>query len=167
MKNVVLKLVIILCMVTTISCGYSIRGISKDGVNPNFYVENTWNKSPSAMLTPLIQSDIEDYLIDYNELARESYAKYTLSPIINSIDYSPLITSQYDESTATNTNVEVTFIVTDRAGVEVYSGTFSAVKSYPVTGAAAEVVSGRKISMTEAINSIMADFRNSFYKIDR
>ncbi len=154
-------------MATTVSCGYSIRGISKTGQNPNFYVENIWNKSPSAILTPLIQKNIEDYLIDYNELARESYAKYTLSPIVNSIDYSPLITSQYDESAATNTNIEITFIVSNRAGIEVYSGTFVAIKSYPVTGIAAETLSGREISVTEAIDSIMADFRNSFYKIDR
>lgn len=167
MKNKLLIVVLIIFMLTTVSCGYSIRGISKTGRNPNFYVENIWNKSPSAILTPLIQSDIEDYLIDYNELARESYAKYVLSPIINHIEYTPLITSQYDESTATNTNIEITFIVSDRAGVEVYSGTFSAVKSYPVTGIAAEVISGRKISVVEAIDSIMADFRNSFYKIDR
>ncbi len=168
MKNSVLKFsVVIMFMITTVSCGYSIRGISKDGVKPSFYVENTWNKSPSAILTPLIQTIIEDYLIDYNELARESYAKYTLSPIVNSIDYSPLITSQYDESTATNTKIEITFIVSDRAGVEIYSGTFSAVKSYPVAGAAAEIIRGREISVAEAIDSIMADFRNSFYKIDR
>ena len=86
MKNNLLKIVLILSLLFTVSCGYSIRGISKDGVKPSFYVENTWNKSPSALLTHIIQSNIEDFLIDYNELARESYAKYTLSPIVNHIN---------------------------------------------------------------------------------
>ncbi len=167
MKNNLLKFILIMLIISTVSCGYSIRGISKSGINPNFYVNNIWNKSPSAILNPLIQTEIENHLINYNELARESYAKYTLSPIINSINYSPLITSQYDESISTNTSMNITFIVTDRTGTEVYSGTFSAVKSYPVTGVAAEVLTGREISIAEAIDSIMADFRNSFYKIDR
>jgi len=158
--------IISLICYTQISCGYSVRGLSS-GDSVNFYVKNLTNMTSTATYTPAIQRTVERYLVNYNELARKSYAKYTLDVVVNSIEYTPVITSQFDESIVTNTNIDITFIVTNRIDVEIYTGTFSAVRSYSVTGQVTAISYGREAAIIDAMDSILIDFHNNFLSVPR
>lgn len=140
------------------SCGYSIAGFN-NSIPVKYYINVVNNNTIDTYIGDTIQLEAERFFLSYNELSSYKKASYFLDININNLRYINPILSSTDEASSTNISYDITIIVTDVEGKEIYSWTTSISKSFTITQNVYTALQNREQALKESLQDIFTTFR--------
>ena len=129
MKNILLAALLSLMLS---SCGYTMAGFNNE-IPVKYYINTVQNDTIDSSLGDIMQLEAERFFIAYNELASYKNASYFIDIIISNLEYVDPILAATDQATSTNLTYDLTMVVTNIEGKEIYtwnttiSSSFSAI----------------------------------------
>lgn len=155
MKKVLLTGLILL---TVSSCGYSIAGFN-NSIPVKYYINVVNNNTIDTYIGDIIQLEAERFFLSYNELSSYKQASYFMDINIDNLKYTNPILSATDEASSTNISYDITIIVTDVEGKEIYSYNTTVSKSFTITQNVSTALQNKDQALKDSLQDIFTTFR--------
>lgn len=155
MKKVLLISIILLFIS---SCGYTIAGFS-NSIPVKYYINTVNNNTIDTYIGDIVQLEAERFFLSYNELSSYKNASYFMDISLNDLKYTNPILGPTDEASATNISYNLTIVVTDVDGKEVYSWSSSVSKSFTITQNVANALQNREQAIKDSLKDTLTTFR--------
>lgn len=155
MKKVLLT---ILISIYVSSCGYSIAGFN-NSVPVKYYINIVNNDTIDTYIGDIIQLEAERFFLSYNELSSYKQASYFIDINIDNLKYINPILSATDEASSTNISYDITIIVTDIEGREIYSYNTNVYKSFTVTQNISTALQNKEQAIVDSLQDVFTTFR--------
>lgn len=156
---------VLLCFVLSIlvsSCGYTMVGFDgKNKIPVKYYINTVNNDTIDTNIGDIIQLEAERFFLSYNELSSYKNATYFMDINIENLKYINPVLSATDEASSTNIYYEITIIVTDVGGNEIYSFSTNISKSYTISNSVATALQNREQAIKSGLKDIFTTFRIS------
>lgn len=164
MKNILLAALLSLILS---SCGYTIAGFNNE-VPVKYYINTVQNDTIDSSLGDIMQLEAERFFIAYNELASYKNASYFIDIIISNLEYVDPILTATDQATSTNLTYNLTMVVTDIEGKEIYTWNTTISSSFSITSNIGRTLQTRDSKLKDKIEDALTSFRlnisNKVYK---
>lgn len=158
LKNKVIIILLLFLSIFINSCGYKIAGLQeKDAIK--VYVNTVKNNSVLIDAGDIIQEEIEQMFLKYGMLSNEKNANYYTDITLDEIRISDSIISDTEEATSANTKIKLIITLLDINGDEVFTWNYEFNKTFSITSNVESTVINRNISIREAVNESLEDFR--------
>lgn len=155
MKKVLLAFLILICVS---SCGYSIAGFN-NSVPVKYYINTVNNNTIDTYIGDIIQMEAERFFLSYNELSSYNQATYFMDINIENLKYINPILSATDEASSTNISYDITIVVTNVEGREIYSWHSNIYKSFTVTQNISTALQNREQAVKDSLKDVFTTFR--------
>lgn len=158
-----MKKVLLCCILSIIisSCGYTMAGFGGKNVPVKYYINTVNNNTIDTSIGDIIQLEAERFFLSYNELSSYKNATYFMDIDIENLKYINPVLSATDEASSTNIYYEITIIVTDIEGREIYSWNTTVSKSFTISSSVATALQNREQAIKSSLNDIFTTFRIS------
>lgn len=155
MKKIVLAL---FSLVVLSSCGYTMAGFN-NSIPVKYYINTVNNTTYDTQLTDIVQLEAERFFINYNELASYKKASYFMDIQISDLKFINPILSASDEASSTNISMQLTIIVTDLDGKEIYTWSSSISESFTITSKTTTTIQNREQALIKGLEDALTTFR--------
>lgn len=160
-KKVLLYLII---TVMVSSCGYKIAGFNTELPPAKFYINRVKNDTIDTRLGEVVQQKAEQYFLKYGELSSYKNASYFMDIEISDLDYNNAILTATEEAISTEIQYDISIIITNVDGNEIFTWNRTALKSFSVNSDIAISIRNRDTATANALQDALEDFRVQFSK---
>lgn len=140
------------------SCGYTMAGLNNE-VPVKYYINTVQNDTIDSTLGDIMQLEAERFFVKYNELASYKQATYFMDIIISKLEYVNPILTATDQATSTNLSYNLTIIVTDIDGKEIYTWNTTTSTNFSITSNVARTLQTRDSKLKNSIEDDLTTFR--------
>lgn len=146
------------------SCGYKIAGYNTDLPPAKFYINRVQNDTIDTRLGEVVQQKAEQYFLKYGELSSYNNASYFMDIKISDLDYKNAILTATEEAISTEIQYDISIIITNIDGNEIFTWNRLALKSFSVSNDIAISIRNRDTATADALKDALEDFRVQFSK---
>ena len=154
---------VLLCFVLSIlvsSCGYTMVGFDgKNKIPVKYYINTVHNDTIDSTIGDIVQLEAERFFLKYNELASYKQATYFMDIMISNLEYVNPILTATDQATATYISYNMTIVVTDIDGKEIYTWNTTTSTSFSITSNVARTLQTRDSKLKSNIEDDLTTFR--------
>lgn len=161
MKKILLYLLVTI-MIS--SCGYKIAGFNTELPPAKFYINRVQNETIDTRLGEVVQQRAEQYFLKYGELSSYNNASYFMDIKISDLNYNNSILTATEEAISTEIQYDITIIITNVDGNEVFTWERTALKSFSINTDVAISIRNRDTATADALKDALEDFRVQFSK---
>lgn len=140
------------------SCGYTMAGFNNE-VPVKYYINTVQNDTIDSSLGDIMQLEAERFFLKYNELASYKQATYFMDIIISNLEYIDPILTATDQATSTYLSYDVTIVVSNIDGKEIYTWNGAASTSFSITSNVAVTLQRRDERIKKEIDDTLTTFR--------
>lgn len=140
------------------SCGYTMAGLNNE-VPVKYYINTVQNDTIDSTLGDIMQLEAERFFVKYNELASYKQATYFMDIIISKLEYVNPILTATDQATSTNLSYNLTIIVTDIDGKEIYTWNTTTSTNFSITSNVARTLQTRDSKLKNSMEDDLTTFR--------
>ena len=140
------------------SCGYTMAGLNNE-VPVKYYINTVHNDTIDSTIGDIIQLEAERFFLKYNELASYKQATYFMDIMISNLEYVNPILTATDQATATYISYNMTIVVTDIDGKEIYTWNTTTSTSFSITSNVARTLQTRDRKLKSNIEDDLTTFR--------
>lgn len=155
MKKVLLTALLLLILT---SCGYTMAGLNNE-VPVKYYINTVHNDTIDSTIGDIMQLEAERFFLKYNELASYKQATYFMDIIITNLEYINPILTATDQATSTSISYDMTIVVTDIDGKEIYTWNTTSSTSFSITSSVAATLQTRDSKLKSNIEDDLITFR--------
>ena len=160
MKNILLAALLSLVLS---SCGYTFAGFNNT-IPVKYYINTVQNDTIDSSIGDIVQLEAERFFIEYNELASYKNASYFIDIMINTLEYLDPILSATDQTSSTNLTFNLTMVVTDIEGKEIYTWNTTISSSFSITSNVGRTLQTRDSRLKDKIEDALTSFRLNISK---
>ena len=114
------------------SCGYTMAGLNNE-IPVKYYINTVHNDTIDSTIGDIMQLEAERFFLKYNELASYKQATYFMDIIISNLEYINPVLTATDQATSTYIAYNLTIIVTDIDGKEIYTWNTKTSTNFSIT----------------------------------
>lgn len=140
------------------SCGYTMAGLNNE-VPVKYYITTVHNDTIDSTIGDIVQLEAERFFLKYNELASYKQATYFMDIMISNLEYVNPILTATDQATATYISYNMTIVVTDIDGKEIYTWNTTTSTSFSITSNVARTLQTRDRKLKSNIEDDLTTFR--------
>ncbi len=140
------------------SCGYTMAGLNNE-VPVKYYINTVHNDTIDSNIGDIIQLEAERFFLKYNELASYKQATYFMDIIITNLEYVNPILTATDQATSTYISYNMTIVVTDIDGKEIYTWNTTTSTNFSITSSVARTLQTRDSKLKANIEDDLTTFR--------
>ncbi len=140
------------------SCGYTMAGLNNE-VTVKYYINTVHNDTIDSNIGDIIQLEAERFFLKYNELASYKQATYFMDIIITNLEYVNPILTATDQATSTYISYNMTIVVTDIDGKEIYTWNTTTSTNFSITSSVARTLQTRDSKLKANIEDDLTTFR--------
>ncbi len=140
------------------SCGYTMAGLNNE-VPVKYYINTVHNDTIDSTIGDIVQLEAERFFLKYNELASYKQATYFMDIMISNLEYVNPILTATDQATATYISYNMTIVVTDIDGKEIYTWNTTTSTSFSITSNVARTLQTRDRKLKSNIEDDLTTFR--------
>ena len=140
------------------SCGYTMAGLNNE-IPVKYYINTVHNDTIDSTIGDIVQLEAERFFLKYNELASYKQATYFMDIMISNLEYVNPILTATDQATATYISYNMTIVVTDIDGKEIYTWNTTTSTSFSITSNVARTLQTRDRKLKSNIEDDLTTFR--------
>ena len=140
------------------SYGYTMAGLNNE-VPVKYYINTVHNDTIDSTIGDIVQLEAERFFLKYNELASYKQATYFMDIMISNLEYVNPILTATDQATATYISYNMTIVVTDIDGKEIYTWNTTTSTSFSITSNVARTLQTRDRKLKSNIEDDLTTFR--------
>ena len=139
-------------------CVYTMAGLNNE-VPVKYYINTVHNDTIDSTIGDIVQLEAERFFLKYNELASYKQATYFMDIMISNLEYVNPILTATDQATATYISYNMTIVVTDIDGKEIYTWNTTTSTSFSITSNVARTLQTRDRKLKSNIEDDLTTFR--------
>lgn len=155
MKKFLLTALLLLILT---SCGYTMAGLNNE-VPVKYYINTVHNDTIDSTIGDIVQLEAERFFLKYNELASYKQATYFMDIMISNLEYVNPILTATDQATSTYISYNMTIVVTDIDGKEIYTWNNTTSTNFSITSNVARTLQTRDSKLRDNIEDDLTTFR--------
>lgn len=148
------------------SCGYIMAGLNNE-IPVKYYINTVHNDTIDSTIGDIVQLEAERFFLKYNELASYKQATYFMDIIITNLEYINPILTATDQATSTSISYNMTIVVKDIDGKEIYTWNTTTSTNFSITSGsygAARTLQTRDSKLRDNIEDDLTTFRLNISK---
>lgn len=140
------------------SCGYTMAGLNNK-VPVKYYINPVQNDTIDSSIGDIMQLEAERFFLKYNELASYKQATYFMDIIISKLEYINPVLTATNQATSTNLSYNLTIVVTDIDGKEIYTWNNTSNTNFSITSNIGRTLQTRDQKLKDNIEDDLTTFR--------
>ena len=124
-----------------------------------YYINTVHNDTIDSTIGDIIQLEAERFFLKYNELASYKQATYFMDIFITNLEFKDPILTATDQATATYISYNMTIVVTDIDGKEIYTWNTTTSTNFSITSSVARTLQTRDSKLKSNIEDDLTTFR--------
>lgn len=147
------------CLLLSVGCGYKVAGFDSPA---RFYIEPVVNNTIDTKYGDIVQQAVDSYFVIYGEMSSYKAATYILNVTLDKVILTDNIVTATNESVNSNVILDISIVVTEKNGKEVFSYRNKPSVSFNISQSVSQTLKNRSDAIKEAMTDTLDLFRDNF-----
>lgn len=147
------------CLLLSGGCGYKVAGFDSPA---KFYIEPVVNNTIDTKYGDIVQQAVDSYFVIYGEMSTYKAATYILNVTLDKVTLADNIVTATNESVNSNVILDISIVVTEKSGKEVFSYRNKPSISFNISQSVSQTLQNRSKAIKEAMTDTLDLFRDNF-----